>query len=198
MAMKYYRNASNEYLGGWDEELTPPEGAIEVPVPPAHVGEIWNGSVWSDTITQIRVDAKRRIDDLQAIRTYQSFVFTTNNDPPESIQMPLNGVQDFINMLGMQAIALTMLLNIIPTQAMPFRGRNDLIVMLLPPDVLRMVIETVAFVSSQYEWTWTEYAYIDESETAAAIAAVVSTAESEEPAFVDTQSPVKAFKGYPR
>ena len=27
---------------------------------------------------------------------------------------------------------------------------------------------------------------------------LVSTAESEEPAFVDTQSPVKAFKGYPR
>jgi hypothetical protein len=27
---------------------------------------------------------------------------------------------------------------------------------------------------------------------------LVSTAASEEPAFVDTQSPVKAFKGYPR
>jgi hypothetical protein len=27
---------------------------------------------------------------------------------------------------------------------------------------------------------------------------LVSTADSQEPAFVDTQSPVKAFKGYPR
>lgn len=27
---------------------------------------------------------------------------------------------------------------------------------------------------------------------------LVSTAASEEPAFVDTQSPIKAFKGYPR
>ena len=27
---------------------------------------------------------------------------------------------------------------------------------------------------------------------------LVSTADSKEPAFVDTQSPVKAFKGYPR
>jgi hypothetical protein len=27
---------------------------------------------------------------------------------------------------------------------------------------------------------------------------LVSTADSHEPAFVDTQSPVKAFKGYPR
>jgi hypothetical protein len=27
---------------------------------------------------------------------------------------------------------------------------------------------------------------------------LVSTADSQEPAFVDTQSPIKAFKGYPR
>ena len=27
---------------------------------------------------------------------------------------------------------------------------------------------------------------------------LVSTADSHEPAFVDTQSPIKAFKGYPR
>ena len=27
---------------------------------------------------------------------------------------------------------------------------------------------------------------------------LVSTADSKEPAFVDTQSPIKAFKGYPR
>lgn len=39
--MKYYRDEAGNYLGGWDEEATPPDGAIEVPFPPDNAGQLW-------------------------------------------------------------------------------------------------------------------------------------------------------------
>ena len=50
--MRYYRNADNEYLGGWDEN--PPEGAIEVASAPSQKGQEWDGTAWVDTVEMLR------------------------------------------------------------------------------------------------------------------------------------------------
>ncbi len=39
----YYVDAAGNYLGGFDGAL-PPAGAIEVPNPPDHAAQKWNGS----------------------------------------------------------------------------------------------------------------------------------------------------------
>lgn len=47
--MKYYRDDDNNYLGGWD--TNPPTGSIEVPFPPGHARQKWNGADnWLDLV----------------------------------------------------------------------------------------------------------------------------------------------------
>ena len=56
--MKYYVDDLGVYLGGWDQN--PPEGAIEVPFPPADARQIWTGAGWGATaITPERIAARR-------------------------------------------------------------------------------------------------------------------------------------------
>lgn len=40
--MKYYRTSEGIYLGGYDDALTPPAGAIEVPAPPEDARQGWD------------------------------------------------------------------------------------------------------------------------------------------------------------
>lgn len=51
MQTKYYSDAVGKYLGGF-AGAEPPEGAIEVPFPPDHAGDVWNGSTWVTPISR--------------------------------------------------------------------------------------------------------------------------------------------------
>lgn len=42
---KYFVTIDGTYLGGFDGAL-PPTGSIEVPTPPAHGHDTWNGTTW--------------------------------------------------------------------------------------------------------------------------------------------------------
>jgi hypothetical protein len=42
---KFFVDNSGNYLGGF-EGADPPQGAIEVPTPPAHGLDTWNGNAW--------------------------------------------------------------------------------------------------------------------------------------------------------
>ena len=56
--MKYYVDDKGAYLGGWDQN--PPEGAIEVPFPPADARQIWTGAGWGAiVITPERIATRR-------------------------------------------------------------------------------------------------------------------------------------------
>jgi hypothetical protein len=49
---KYYVNSEGSYLGGFDG-LEPPEGALEIPKPPDHAGQKWNGEKYIEPAEQI-------------------------------------------------------------------------------------------------------------------------------------------------
>lgn len=60
--MKYYVDGQGRYLGGWDDDLTPPAGAIEVPAPPADARQPWLGESWGSVRVEPdsqAVDAER-------------------------------------------------------------------------------------------------------------------------------------------
>ncbi len=42
---KFFRDSNNKYIGGFDG-ATPPAGAIEVPFPPEHALDTWDGTQW--------------------------------------------------------------------------------------------------------------------------------------------------------
>lgn len=46
MATKFYRDASNNYIGAYDG-ATPPVGSIEVPSAPLDARCKWNGTSWN-------------------------------------------------------------------------------------------------------------------------------------------------------
>jgi hypothetical protein len=48
MNIKYYVDFEGKYIGGFEGSI--PESGIEVPTPPNHGLEIWNGSSWDDRI----------------------------------------------------------------------------------------------------------------------------------------------------
>lgn len=46
MTTKYYVDDIGNYLGGFGEGVTPPDGGLEVPNPPNHALQLWVASQW--------------------------------------------------------------------------------------------------------------------------------------------------------
>lgn len=116
------------------------------------------------TLDEAKADAKAQINNLQAIRQYNSYVFTLD-DGVSHFTVPINGIQDFINMLGMQAVAVQMAMGSIPATPLPFRGREGVIYDLSDVEAIRLCAQTVSFIKDQYTWAWTYYADIDAATT---------------------------------
>lgn len=50
--MKFYIDDQGNYLGGWDDELAPPAGAIEIDYPPIYADQKWLWSGWGSSLMQ--------------------------------------------------------------------------------------------------------------------------------------------------
>lgn len=48
--MRYYANPNGTYAGAWwSGQPSGASGLSEVPAPPEHTSQVWNGSAWTDT-----------------------------------------------------------------------------------------------------------------------------------------------------
>lgn len=52
---RFYVNAAGVYIGNFIG-TAPPAGAVEVPVAPAHAGDIWGGAAWQGLPMPVAVD----------------------------------------------------------------------------------------------------------------------------------------------
>jgi len=53
MKTKYYVNDSGEYVGAFSGAL-PSVGAVEVPEPPEHARDLWNGESWESVTEKVQ------------------------------------------------------------------------------------------------------------------------------------------------
>lgn len=82
MKTLYFVDASGRYLGAY-QNASPPEGAVEVPAPPADGRSRWTGAVWvADAV--VAADAARAALaelDLKSIRSMREYIATKADAP---------------------------------------------------------------------------------------------------------------------
>jgi hypothetical protein len=84
---KFYVDVAGNYLGGFDG-AEPPAGAIEVPSPPAHGLDVWNGSAFETPASVVadRDDEAGRVEliatDAASVRAMREFILAKFPDDP--------------------------------------------------------------------------------------------------------------------
>lgn len=85
MATKFFVDVAGNYIGGFDGAL-PPSDAIEVPDPPSHAAQKWNGAEWlARVLTQAEIneDAKDALValDMGSIRALREYIAAQPDAP---------------------------------------------------------------------------------------------------------------------
>lgn len=94
MSTKYFVNDKGDYLGGFDG-AQPPIGSIEVPFPPMHASQKWDGLMWG----KVPTDWLRRKEYINRGVTFEALmeaiVESVAENRPEKLQA-LQTIRDSI------------------------------------------------------------------------------------------------------